>query len=144
MSGLIDPLSFLLFACPHSSLPLIEHDVPASPVIRLEQFEGGTIMGHCLLGSGVFQCLCSSTERVVYPSRPVTTACEVEGKIGELVHAHGMLMAIVSFKCMANEFMKTTTARGAHLGVEALTNFVVGEEKASLLISSNEPCSCCF
>jgi hypothetical protein len=53
-------------------------------------------------------------------------------------------LPIVSFKNVPNAFMKTPASRGTHFGVKTLTDFVVAEEKASLLVGSNEPCSCCF
>jgi len=68
----------------------------------------------------------------------------VEGKIGELVHALGMLTSILSFKRVPNALMKTPAARGTHLRVKTLTDFVVAKEKASLLVGSNEPYTCCF
>ncbi len=144
MCSLVDRLGLLLFACLQGGLAQIKKYVPASPIIRPEQLEGGTIMGHRLFGNGGLQCLCSSTKRILYSPHLVTTVYEVEGKIGELVHAHGVHLLIVRFKQVPNELMKMPTSRGTHLGVKALTDFVVAEEKASLLVSSNEPCSCCF
>src|SRR5258708_8305373 len=80
----------------------------------------------------------------MYSPCSVSAACEVEGKIGELVHTHAILLTRVSFKNMPNELMGTPSSRGAYFDIQALTDFVMIEEVASLLVDPNKPCSCCF
>src|SRR5258708_30914002 len=80
----------------------------------------------------------------MYSPCSVSAACEVEGKISELVHTHAILLTRVRFKNMPNEHMETPSSRGAYFDIQALTDFVMIEEVASLLVDPNKPCSRCF
>src|SRR5258708_40225801 len=101
-------------------------------------------MGHRLFGGSGLQRTSGGTKRVMDPCRPISASRKVEGQLGELVHTHGGLVLILNFKYMADEFMNPAAARGAHLRVEALADFVVVEEESPLWTGSNEPCSRCF
>src|SRR5881275_2713469 len=139
LSGLVDRFSFLFFARQQGGLAQIKQHVPAPSVFRTEQDESGAILGHGLLEGSGLQRLCGSTEGVMDSSLLVTAACEVEGQIGELGCAQGLLLPIARFQELPDDPMQASTPGGADFGIQALTDFVVVEEEASCLLGPYEP-----
>ena len=115
-----------------------EQQVAAPVVILMKEFERQVVVGDCLPECGGSHSLVGSSLRIGDTACPVAALCEVECEFGQLVHAQGLLGVVSRFEYPANGFVQPATARGAHLSIQALPDFIVAEGEDAHLIGANQ------